>query len=229
MSTGWKTFVNLAAVGDVTGDGRPDLMGRVDGGKMTIFPGAGGAKFRAPILAPASMRTFNQIGSGSWRHGARCRARACSASARSSSRPCRAEGQDREPVQPRRRSRRRRRRRSAGPGRPRHAGTLWLLPGHGRRLRRPALPGLGLQRLHDLSAEARPSGSQLRVGPLVHGTSGPRRVRGVAQQHQGATADSGARNAGTPRSGRRVLVGEQAHAGLRSRPRQPPRAARPAW
>ncbi len=67
MSTGWKTFVNLAVVGDVTGDGRPDLMGRVDGGKMTIFPSAGGAKFRAPILAPASMRTFNQIGSGAWR------------------------------------------------------------------------------------------------------------------------------------------------------------------
>jgi hypothetical protein len=67
MSTGWKKFVNLAAVGDVTGDGRPDLMGRVDGGKMTIFPGAGGAKFQAPILAPASMRTFNQIGSGAWK------------------------------------------------------------------------------------------------------------------------------------------------------------------
>jgi hypothetical protein len=66
MSTGWKTFVNLAAVGDVTGDGKPDLMGRVEGGKMTIFPGAGGAKFQAPILAPSSMRTFNQIGSGAW-------------------------------------------------------------------------------------------------------------------------------------------------------------------
>jgi hypothetical protein len=67
MSTGWKTFVNLAAVGDVTGDGKPDLMGRVNGGRMTIFPGAGGAKFQAPILAPSSMRTFNQIGAGAWR------------------------------------------------------------------------------------------------------------------------------------------------------------------
>jgi hypothetical protein len=66
MSTGWRKFVNLAAVGDVTGDGRPDLMGRVNGGKMTIFPSAGGAKFQAPILAPATMRTFNQIGDGAW-------------------------------------------------------------------------------------------------------------------------------------------------------------------
>ena len=69
MSNGWKKFVNLVAVGDVTGDGRPDLMGKVDGGPMTIFPSAGGAKFQAPILAPSSMRTFNQIGSGSWRPG----------------------------------------------------------------------------------------------------------------------------------------------------------------
>jgi hypothetical protein len=67
LSTGWKRFVNIAAVGDVTGDGRPDLMGRVDGGRMTIFPSAGGAKFQAPILAPTNMRTFNQIGSGYWR------------------------------------------------------------------------------------------------------------------------------------------------------------------
>ena len=69
MSNGWKGFVNLAAVGDVTGDRRPDLMGRVNGGPMTIFPSAGGAKFQAPILAPSSMRTFNQIGAGSWRPG----------------------------------------------------------------------------------------------------------------------------------------------------------------
>jgi hypothetical protein len=69
MSTGWKKFSNIVAVGDVTGDGKPDLMGRVPGGPMTIFPGNGALKFRAPTLAPASMRTFNQIGSGSWRPG----------------------------------------------------------------------------------------------------------------------------------------------------------------
>ena len=67
MSAGWKTFVNIVGVGDVTGDGRPDLMGRVNGGPMTIFPGAGSTKFQAPILAPSSMRTFNLVGSGSWK------------------------------------------------------------------------------------------------------------------------------------------------------------------
>lgn len=69
MSKGWKSFVNIVGVGDVTGDGRPDLMGRIHGGPMTIFPGNGTSKFQAPILAPASMRTFNQIGTGSWRPG----------------------------------------------------------------------------------------------------------------------------------------------------------------
>jgi len=70
MSKGWKTFVNIVGVGDVTGDGRPDLVGRTLHGPMTIFPGNGGAKMQAPILAPGSMRTFNQIGAGSWRPGA---------------------------------------------------------------------------------------------------------------------------------------------------------------
>ena len=69
MSKGWKPFVNIVGVGDVTGDGRPDLMGRTRSGPMTIFPGAGSTRFQAPILAPTSMRTFNQIGAGSWRPG----------------------------------------------------------------------------------------------------------------------------------------------------------------
>jgi hypothetical protein len=69
MSTGWKTFTNLAAVGDVTGDGKPDLMGQVSGGPMTIFASAGHAKFHSPLLAPSTMRTFNQIGTGSWKPG----------------------------------------------------------------------------------------------------------------------------------------------------------------
>ena len=70
MSRGWRTFTSLAAVGDVTGDGRPDLLGRTASGKPTIFPGNGRTGFQAPILAPSSMRTFNQVGSGSFRPGA---------------------------------------------------------------------------------------------------------------------------------------------------------------
>lgn len=62
----WRTVSQLAAVGDVTGDGFPDLMGRIGTGPMTIFPGNGSKAYKAPVLAPASLRTFNQIGSAPW-------------------------------------------------------------------------------------------------------------------------------------------------------------------
>ena len=64
---GWKAFVYLAAVGDVTGDKDPDLVGRTRTGKTTIFPGDGAKGFEAPVLAPSSLTSFNQIGSGSWK------------------------------------------------------------------------------------------------------------------------------------------------------------------
>ncbi|MEO7943143.1 MAG: FG-GAP-like repeat-containing protein [Marmoricola sp.] len=67
MSTGWDPITELSAVGDVTGDGHPDLVGKTSTGPMTIFPGNGRTSFKAPVLAPASLRTFNQVGSGSWR------------------------------------------------------------------------------------------------------------------------------------------------------------------
>jgi hypothetical protein len=66
LGGGWFKVTRLAAVGDVTGDGYPDLMGKVGSGPMTIFPGNGLKAFKAPRLAPASMRTFNQIGRAAW-------------------------------------------------------------------------------------------------------------------------------------------------------------------
>jgi len=66
LGTGWKTIKLLSAVGDVTGDGYPDLMGRNGTGPMTIFPGAGDQAFKAPVLAPASMRTYHLIGPTAW-------------------------------------------------------------------------------------------------------------------------------------------------------------------
>ena len=67
MDTGWKPFTYLAAVGDVTGDKNPDLVGaKAAAGPFTVFPGNGKASFRAPTKAPSSLRTFNQIGKGSW-------------------------------------------------------------------------------------------------------------------------------------------------------------------
>jgi hypothetical protein len=67
MSRGWKPFVHLAAVGDVTGDGRPDLAGRTRTGKTLIFPGNGGRGFTAPRIAPNFVKSFNQVGVGSWK------------------------------------------------------------------------------------------------------------------------------------------------------------------
>lgn len=67
LGTGWTTVRQLAAVGDVTGDGFPDLLGRISSSNpWTIFPGAGVNAFTAPRVAPASLRTFNQIGSTAW-------------------------------------------------------------------------------------------------------------------------------------------------------------------
>ncbi len=66
LGSGWVTVSRLAAVGDITGDGRPDLMGRIGTGPMTIFPGYGTKAFKAPQLAPESLRTYNQIGGTAW-------------------------------------------------------------------------------------------------------------------------------------------------------------------
>jgi hypothetical protein len=66
LGNGWATIKSLAAVGDITGDGYPDLIGKTATGPMTIFPGAGNNAFKAPVLAPASLRTYNQIGSTAW-------------------------------------------------------------------------------------------------------------------------------------------------------------------
>jgi hypothetical protein len=67
MDSGWKPFAYLAAVGDVTGDKRPDLVGsKAAAGPFTVFPGNGKTSFLAPTKAPSRLRTFNQIGKGSW-------------------------------------------------------------------------------------------------------------------------------------------------------------------
>ena len=53
-------------MGDVTGDGHPDLAGKTAKGQVTIYPGNGKTGFLAPRTAPTAMRTFNLIGSGTW-------------------------------------------------------------------------------------------------------------------------------------------------------------------
>ncbi|MDQ6935530.1 MAG: FG-GAP-like repeat-containing protein [Actinomycetota bacterium] len=69
MGAGWRSITGLSAAGDVTGDGHPDLVGRGPGGVMTIFPGDGRFGFKAPRKAADTIRTYNQIGTGSWPSG----------------------------------------------------------------------------------------------------------------------------------------------------------------
>ena len=56
----------LAAVGDMTGDGYPDLMGQPHSGVLTIYPGRGTAGFKAGYPAYTSVDTGAQIGVGRW-------------------------------------------------------------------------------------------------------------------------------------------------------------------
>jgi hypothetical protein len=66
LSRGWSSISRLAAVGDVTGDRRPDLAGLTSKGQVRIYPSNGKVGLLAPRTAPDSLRTFNTIGSGAW-------------------------------------------------------------------------------------------------------------------------------------------------------------------
>lgn len=54
----------LAAVGDLTGDGSPDLLGQPRGGAMRIYPGNGTTGFRGSYVAHAAINAISQLGVG---------------------------------------------------------------------------------------------------------------------------------------------------------------------
>jgi N-acetylmuramoyl-L-alanine amidase/FG-GAP-like repeat len=56
----------LAAVGDMTGDGRPDLMGQPRGGSLRIYPGNGLAGLKASYVARSPVAATRQVGIGRW-------------------------------------------------------------------------------------------------------------------------------------------------------------------
>jgi hypothetical protein len=56
----------LAAVGDMTGDGWPDLMGQPAGGSMRIYPGAGVDGLRESYVAHSRINASRQIAIGRW-------------------------------------------------------------------------------------------------------------------------------------------------------------------
>ncbi|MDX6360724.1 MAG: hypothetical protein QOH37_3778 [Nocardioidaceae bacterium] len=65
LASGFGAVGKLAAVGDMTGDGYPDLMGQPHGGVMTIYPGKGVAGLRQAYPAAGSI-SGQQIGVGRW-------------------------------------------------------------------------------------------------------------------------------------------------------------------
>jgi len=64
--TGWGGVRLVTAVGDITGDGFPDLMGQPSRGAMRIYPGNGRAGFRASLVARSAMTATDQVGVGLW-------------------------------------------------------------------------------------------------------------------------------------------------------------------
>ena len=66
IGTGFGSVKLLAAVGDMTGDGYPDLMGQPSGGSMRIYPGRGADGLRSSYPAHAAINAGRQIAVGRW-------------------------------------------------------------------------------------------------------------------------------------------------------------------
>jgi len=56
----------LSAVGDMTGDGFPDLMGQPSGTSMRIYPGNGRTGLKAGYVAHSAITAIQQLGVGRW-------------------------------------------------------------------------------------------------------------------------------------------------------------------
>ncbi|CAB4710811.1 MAG: hypothetical protein F2667_07635 [Actinobacteria bacterium] len=66
IGTGFGSVGLLAAVGDMTGDGYPDLMGQPRGGAMRIYPGLGTAGLGPSYAAHSAISATSQIPVGRW-------------------------------------------------------------------------------------------------------------------------------------------------------------------
>ncbi len=64
--TGWGSVTRIAAVGDATGDGNPDLVGRAADGTDRVYPGDGGTGFSASYVARSTVPGRTQVGVGFW-------------------------------------------------------------------------------------------------------------------------------------------------------------------
>ena len=64
--TGWGSITRIAAVGDVNGDGHPDLVGRADDGTERVYPGNGTTGFGDSYVARSTVPGRTQVGVGFW-------------------------------------------------------------------------------------------------------------------------------------------------------------------
>lgn len=65
IGSAWGNVRLLAAVGDTTGDGYPDLMGQPRGKALRIYPGAGNG-FKGSYVARGAVSASEQLGAGRW-------------------------------------------------------------------------------------------------------------------------------------------------------------------
>jgi hypothetical protein len=66
IADGFGAVRLLASVGDMTGDGKPDLMGQPRGGNLRIYPGNGLAGLKPSYVAHSPVTAARQIGIGRW-------------------------------------------------------------------------------------------------------------------------------------------------------------------
>ncbi|MGH3346842.1 MAG: FG-GAP-like repeat-containing protein [Nocardioides sp.] len=66
LASGFGGVRLLAAVGDMTGDGRPDLMGQPRGGAMRIYPGRGLKGLAPSYVAHSAIKAGRQVAVGRW-------------------------------------------------------------------------------------------------------------------------------------------------------------------
>jgi N-acetylmuramoyl-L-alanine amidase/FG-GAP-like repeat len=66
LGTGFDTVGRLTAVGDMTGDGYPDLVGQPRHGPLTIYPGKGTAGLRRSYPVYGALTHGTPIGVGRW-------------------------------------------------------------------------------------------------------------------------------------------------------------------
>jgi hypothetical protein len=66
IADGFKGVGLLAAVGDMTGDGYPDLMGQPAGGAIRIYPGNGLAGLKTSYVAHQRISAGRQVPVGRW-------------------------------------------------------------------------------------------------------------------------------------------------------------------